>query len=796
MVFLIQMTFTLIGQNENAHEIIRLKNQLASAKDDTLRIRLLTSLASFYYYHEQSDSCMKYADKARGMANSLLMDDRTKHDSQYARRCNVLFAKALRFTGLAQDLSNTNAAMDSLQKALQIIKRTGDKEGIATIHQSLGWVYEYQSQTKQAMEHYLMAKSIYEETGNQKKLGYLMSLIGINQRYTGNYGDAIESQMQALKIGKEIKDTLTINEALLALGFTYLKVEKWSEALDYQKQALDLLIHMDDSTGIARVYSDMGVTHMSMDSLDAAIKDHKAALAIREKTNDHYSIASSYFYLGDIYQLQARYPEALEYYRQSYFFSNEGGYSINKMDSQLEIGSILHKMGENDLALKNYREVLEYSLDKEEWKGIVWASEAIGDVYLGEGKTGLAIKWLNKAVSKTPPNAFSILNPIHEKLADAYVLSGNYKMGYENFVLYHQTKDSLLVAENADKIITLTNRFEFESKQALLNDRHDKLMQLKQAEIEKQKLTRNFSLMGMGIILILAIIFFIRFVEKKKLNEKLQVTLSNLKATQGQLIQAEKMASLGELTAGVAHEIQNPLNFVNNFSEVSVDLTNDLVEEVNKGNTEEINILSLELKQNLEKITQHGKRASSIVNGMLDHSRKGSGQKEKTDINKIADEFLRLSYHGLKAKGKSFNADFKLDVDDNLQKINVIPQDIGRVLLNLINNAFYACAERSRSTANKNSGQNIEEFKPLVVVSTKKYEDKIEIRVKDNGTGIPQEIKDKIFQPFFTTKPTGEGTGLGLSLSYDIITKGHGGSLKVRTKEGEFTEFIINLPIN
>ena len=787
MVFLLQMTFALLGQNKDTHEIIRLKNQVFSAKEDTIQIRLLTSLAWFYYDNEQSDSSMKYAVIAQGMAFKLLHDDRVKHDSQYAKKCNVLFAMALRLTGLAQEFSNTNAAMDSLQKALRIIKRTGDKQGIATIHQSIGWIYEYRTNTKSAMEHYLIAKSIYEETGNQKKLGYLMSLIGINQRYTGNYGDAIESQMHALKIGREIKDTVTIKEALLALGFTYMKVEKWPEALAYQKQALDLLIHKGDSTGIARVYNDMGVTHMSMDSLDAAIKDHKAALTIREKTNDYYAIASSYFYLGNIYQKQARYPEALECFNQSYTFSGKGGYSINKMDCQLEIGSILHTLGKNDLALKNYREVLKFSLEKENWKGTVWASEAIGDVYLGEGKTSLAINWLNKAVSKVPPSKFSMLNSIYKKLSDAYVLEGNYKMGYENYVLFKQTKDSLLVAENADKIITLTNRFEFENKQALLNDRYDKAMQLKQAEIEKQKLTRNFSLLGMGIILILAIIFFLRFVEKKRLNDKLQLTLSNLQKTQTQLVQAEKMASLGELTAGIAHEIQNPLNFVNNFSEVSVDLINDLGEEIENNNTEEIKALAEDLKLNLEKIENHGKRASSIVNGMLDHSRKGSGQKEPTDINNLADEYLRLAYHGYRAKDKSFSSGFKTYMDKSLPKANVVTQDIGRVLLNLINNAFFAVSEKSKE-------QN-KDYKPFVTVSTIADGNRLIVKVEDNGKGIPANVKNKIFQPFFTTKAAGEGTGLGLSLSYDIITKGHGGDLKVESREGEGSTFIIQIPI-
>jgi signal transduction histidine kinase/ligand-binding sensor domain-containing protein len=317
-----------------------------------------------------------------------------------------------------------------------------------------------------------------------------------------------------------------------------------------------------------------------------------------------------------------------------------------------------------------------------------------------------------------------------------------------------------------------------------------------------------------GLIFVLGIIAADRF-QRRRLREKeraqarekelaqareIEKAYQELKVTQKQLIQSEKMASLGELTAGIAHEIQNPLNFVNNFSEVSAELVDEMKQELAVGSWQSavggqrsavsgqqsaIEILD-DIKQNLEKINHHGKRADAIVKGMLQHSRSSNGVKKLTDINALADEYLRLSYHGLRAKDKSFNADFKTDFDENLPKINVIPQDIGRVLLNLINNAFYAVSDRAKHNENG--------FKPEVTVSTKNFDDRIEISVKDNGKGIPEGLKDKIFQPFFTTKPTGEGTGLGLSLSYDIITKGHAGTLKLNTKEGEGSEFIIQLP--
>ena len=266
--------------------------------------------------------------------------------------------------------------------------------------------------------------------------------------------------------------------------------------------------------------------------------------------------------------------------------------------------------------------------------------------------------------------------------------------------------------------------------------------------------------------------------------EALSKSLRDLKETQQQLIQHEKMASLGELTAGIAHEIQNPLNFVNNFSGVSTELVDEMNAEIDKGNTDDAKLIAQDLKQNLEKINHHGKRAGDIVKGMLQHSRSSSGQKELTDISALAEEYVRLAYHGLKAKDKSFTPVMKTDFDSSVVKINIMPQDIGRVILNLINNAFYAVTEKQK--------QNTVGYEPLVSVSTKKLKDKIEIHVKDNGTGIPQKVLDKIFQPFFTTKPTGQGTGLGLSLSYDIV-KAHGGELKVETKEGEGSIFTISL---
>ncbi len=289
-----------------------------------------------------------------------------------------------------------------------------------------------------------------------------------------------------------------------------------------------------------------------------------------------------------------------------------------------------------------------------------------------------------------------------------------------------------------------------------------------------------------------------RTTELTRQKEELQKALEELKAAQTQLIHAEKMASLGELTAGIAHEIQNPLNFVNNFSDVSKELLDEMKEAMEKGETEEAKKIMQDVIDNLEKINHHGKRADAIVKGMLQHSRTSTGQKELTDINALCDEYLRLAYHGLRAKDKSFNSKYKTEFDESIPKLNIVPQDIGRVILNMLNNAFYAVSERSKAekaAVNEKMKTSGENYEPSVILQTKNLKNEVEISITDNGNGIPENIREKIFQPFFTTKPTGKGTGLGLSLSYDII-KAHGGEISINSVPGESTTFKITLPYN
>jgi two-component system, NtrC family, sensor kinase len=340
--------------------------------------------------------------------------------------------------------------------------------------------------------------------------------------------------------------------------------------------------------------------------------------------------------------------------------------------------------------------------------------------------------------------------------------------------------------QNIETIIQQDQSFSAEQKSTILKSLKDADKEL---EITVFKLDRTEKVKRTTAILLEETIEELEQKRKaiEETNLALHKSLEDLKATQQQLIHTEKMASLGELTAGIAHEIQNPLNFVNNFSEVSRELLEEMKEELNNGDKEEAIAIADGIIQNMEKILHHGKRAGNIVKGMLQHSRSSTGKKEPTDLNALCDEYIRLSYHGLRAKDKAFNATFKTDYDSRIENLNIIPQDIGRVILNLLTNAFYAVNEKKQKLPN--------DYEPTVLIHTKKLTDKVEIIVADNGNGIPETIIDKIFQPFFTTKPTGKGTGLGLSLSYDIVTKGHGGHMKVETKVNEGSTFTIQLPI-
>ena len=401
-----------------------------------------------------------------------------------------------------------------------------------------------------------------------------------------------------------------------------------------------------------------------------------------------------------------------------------------------------------------------------------------------------ALSEMNQGLSKAKSAGdINWLRGGYYKLSAIDSMRGNYKGAYENYKLYSLYRDSLEKKEEEKRELQAKMQYEFDKKQAVAKAEQEK----NEADEKRVRNLQYFTIAGLAaltlVVLLIALIQAKNSKQRKKANilllsqkEQVESTLSSLRSTQAQLIQSEKMASLGELTAGIAHEIQNPLNFVNNFSEVN----NELLEEMSEENdVKEIRSIAGDIRENNRKIHFHGKRADNIVKGMLQHAQSSSGVKEPVDLNALAEEYLQLAYHGFRSKDKLFHVKLHTQFDPSVGKINMIAQDIGRVLLNLFNNAFYAVNERKR-----NSGET---FEPSVQLRTKKAGKQVILSVEDNGEGIPDNLKEKIFQPFFTTKPTGQGTGLGLSLAYDIV-KAHGGKLEVQSTEGKGTIFNVQMP--
>ena len=467
------------------------------------------------------------------------------------------------------------------------------------------------------------------------------------------------------------------------------------------------------------------------------------------------------------------------------------------------LGDIHHSLGDQTTALQYYYQGIQTSIEQENPSSLCRDYLRLIKYHLESGNNDSALYYAVKNLLTIKSLGLisgqeSDLGIGYEYVYLCYSAKNEFDSAFKYMELALVTKDSLAK-------VRINNLTEF---QKLTYAEQFRLQNLeKEKVIYQNKVRTYFMLAGIGILLLFAIIFYRNNRQKHEAKVKIEQAYDNLKATQQQLIHSEKMSSLGELTAGIAHEIQNPLNFVNNFSEINKELIEELNVERLKPNAERDEQLENEIlndiKENEEKINHHGKRADAIVKGMLQHSRSSSGQKEPTDINALCDEYLRLSYHGFRAKDKSFNATMKTDFDETIGNINVIPQDIGRVILNLINNAFYAVNEKQKQMPPSPKGVNEVSclvYEPVVTVTTKRLgpppaggdRGRIEIRVADNGNGIPQKVLDKIFQPFFTTKPTGQGTGLGLSLSYDIV-KAHGGELKVETNDGQGAEFIILL---
>ncbi|MDH5249700.1 MAG: ATP-binding protein [Cyclobacteriaceae bacterium] len=580
-----------------------------------------------------------------------------------------------------------------------------------------------------------------------------------------NLPAAYENYMQALKIAE---DPASEKNSWKYSNFSY------SKSPEEARQSIVGMIHYE----LSRLYTR---TRFNQEALNQLFE----ALRIGKKWNNKKLLSLATREIGLLYSLTNKPDSAFLYFNESLLHYENSPYKTTLGSLYNKIGDYYLEKREYDSAKLYFNKGIDENAKPSTLVALSLSNQKLGELYKSIGQLDSALVYTFKGIKIAES-----INENFSKAAGYTQLAAIYKLQNKNPLAYDYLHKGKTLADSLNELY-ITRLMQF------LNIGFDQKIRLQELEIDNEKTKsriRVYSLLaGLTIIFLIAFLLYRNNRQKQRANKVLEATLSNLKSTQSQLIQSEKMASLGELTAGIAHEIQNPLNFVNNFSEVNTELIDEMQQELKAGNDSEAITISNNIKENQEKINFHGKRADTIVKGMLQHSRSSSSVKEATDINALADEYLRLAYHGLRAKDKSFNARLETDFDSSLEKINVVPQDIGRVILNLINNAFYAVSEKIK--------QNIPGYEPTVTVSTKKKGDKVLISVRDNGNGISQSVMDKIFQPFFTTKPTGQGTGLGLSLSYDIV-KAHGGELKVETNEarlvgrGEGSEFIFSLPGN
>ena len=642
--------------------------------------------------------------------------------------------------------ANSQTKAERLEKVVMLAQN--DSQRVELLN-NLADVYKF-SNPDSAILFANSARIIAKRINDIEQELWSVLLLGLSHITLGNDAEALQNILWCLKVAEEENLMDLKAKSLIQMGIIYTRMGEYEKALNYHKNAGDIFDSIQNHT-----FSAFTKTHIS-----------KSFLYLNRQDSALY------------YGSQEYNKNLVEEWVNHYYLVN--------------LGKVYQHIGNTKLALAYLRETLE---NVQTFERLFNSNFALARLYKQENNIDSCIYYAEKT------QRIVMESGIHNHIIEVNIfLSEIYEtINTEKALQYLKT--ALLWKEKLDKLgksTAISSFIEFDDK--------EKHYQAESIRIEYQNKVQRlwiFSIAGALIsALLVAYILFRNNKIKQKINAQLQLqkeeiviqknkaesALANLKSTQSQLIQSEKMASLGELTAGIAHEIQNPLNFVNNFSEVSKELAEELKEEAQKPKLDSslISELAEDIVSNQKKINHHGQRASGIVKGMLEHSRTGDGKKESTDLNALADEYLRLAYHGLRAKDKSFNADFKTQFDVTLPKVNVIPQDIGRVLLNLINNALYAVDKRAK--------ENHKDYKPELIISTKKLDGQIEISVKDNGPGIPKEIQEKIFQPFFTTKQTGSGTGLGLSLSYDIV-KAHGGELTVETKEDEGSEFIIHLPI-
>ena len=670
----------------------------------------------------------------------------------------------------------------------------------STRYQACRLLYTYyEERNRDSALHYADQRLLLSRKNNKRiPEAFDLGVKGYQLIYLGRFGEALDCLLKGSILAEDPKND----------NDESWKLNNYPSPGKNRQVTLSMINHM------------FGHLMMQTHNVDRQLFHLKEGRRIALEINNHFRIVVADMVLGSSYLTLNQPDSAMYFAREAEQFAFEAGIKRYYGYIWFVMGDVYLRQEDMKSAFDYYHKALASALEQQNLSTSIICYDRLIQYHLIKGNKDsilhYALENLQRiktigAVTSTAAQEINI-GTAYEQLAAGYRLVHQLDSSLKYQGLALTTKDSLTR-------IKIKNLADFQNLS--LNEQL-RLQHIEQEKVLYQNKIRAYAMLaGLAVFMLIAFLLYRNNRNRLKANrilsqqkEELQSTLSELKSTQSQLIQSEKMASLGELTAGIAHEIQNPLNFVNNFSDVNTELIQEMKEELQLGNNTEAIAIANDIADNEQKINHHGKRADAIVKGMLQHSSSGSGTKEPTDINALADEYLRLAYHGLRAKDKSFNATMKTDFDNSIGKVDIIPQDIGRVILNLITNAFYAVAEKAKM--NSQTPYPLKggvDFEPLVSVSTKlqvplsggrglvesggRGSDvaMVTVSVSDNGPGIPNHMLDKIFQPFFTTKPTGQGTGLGLSLSYDIV-KAHGGELKVETKEGEGSVFTIQLPVS
>lgn len=608
----------------------------------------------------------------------------------------------------------------------------------------------------------------------QKGIATAYNVIGVNTMEKSNYPVALDNYLKGLKIAEAIHHERLISIFIANIAIVYDDLGEHDKALEYYNKALA----EDEAKGrqidVAKSLANLGTMYTSMGKDSLALPYFVRAFRIMKDSNSLESMTYEASQIGGIYSRRHQYDSALGYHLSALKIAQQVNDPYVSASAQSTAGETYYNLAKD----KNHSALIKY-----------FGGNKMAALRLARNYTDSSI--INfKMMGSRFQEAYKL-----RQRSDIEEEMGDLKSALQSYKLYTYAKDSVENADNAKKLTQTAMQYDFDKKEADAKAAQDK----KDADAKRIKVQQYLLIAVLGVavlaVVIIASIQYRNNRNKQKANyllqqqnDKIEHTLSELRSTQAQLIQSEKMASLGQLTAGIAHEIQNPLNFVNNFSELNREMIAELKDELDKAHYEEAKMIASDIDANEAKIHAHGKRADAIVKGMLQHSRSGSGIKEPTDINALCAEYFRLSYAEFRSKDSTFTVSTTTDFDQSIGLVSVIPQDTGRVLLNLYNNAFYAVNEKLTLRRNQD-----EQYDPIVSVKSKRSGENILITVSDNGDGIPDNIIDKVFQPFFTTKPAGKGTGLGLSLSYDIV-KAHGGKLNVITGVGKGTEFIIQLP--